>query len=110
MALLTVGAVDVSVASADLDYEEVGDRARAFDGTKLSTVRARKRMITIETIPYTTGNATTLQNALNATPPVSCSGDLLGGTVSMHPELKSRKAVGVTGGHRVVLTFVLHEV
>lgn len=112
MPALVVGGVTVSVApgGAREAVVEIGDRARAFDGTMRSTVRSRKKAWPITTIPMTQGDATTLETALNGTLPVACSGDILGASVNCHPEITGIDYVPIAGSYLVVTSFTLHLV
>ena len=109
MPYLVVGGVTVSVAAASRAVEEIGDRARAFDGTKRSTIRSRKYVYSVTTVPMADGTATTLEAALNGSLPVACSGDLTG-SINAHPEVTGREDVMIAGGFNVVLSFALHQV
>ncbi len=110
MPFLVVGGVTVKVAigTPSRNVVEIGDRARAFDGTMLSRVRARKKQWTIVTTPLLQAAATTLETALNGALPVAVSGDLTG-AVNTHPEITGVTPVKVDGAFRVVLSFTLHE-
>ncbi|HEU0052063.1 MAG TPA: hypothetical protein VFQ39_02755 [Longimicrobium sp.] len=109
---LTVGGQTVPVApdGANVEYELIGDRARAFDGTMRSARRGVKRRWQIKTAPLTAAETATLETALQATPPVSCAGDLIGATVSCDPELRSIHLMPSGAGDRRSIEFTLHEV
>lgn len=111
MPFLVVGGVTVNVATdaSSRTVQEIGDRARAFDGTMRSTVRARKKAWSFTTVPMTDAAASTLETALNGTLPVAVSGDITG-SVNTHPEVTGREDVAISGGFNVVLSFTLHEV
>lgn len=110
MAFLIVGGVTVKVAtgSPSRSVYEVGDRARAFDGTMLSRVRARKKEWTITTVPLLQADATTLETALNGALPVACSGDLTG-AVNAHPVVTEVTPVKINGAFRVIVSFTISE-
>ncbi len=84
MATLTVGGVDVPVQSAtELEPLEVGDRVENFQGGLLTTVDARKRRWRVTTNEMDPSTFTTVRNALEVNPPISCSGDLIiGGPIN----------------------------
>ena len=112
MPYLTIGATDVDVAADGVSEEvqNIGDRYRAFDGTMRSTVRAYKSVWTVQTVPMARATADTLQGVLEGSQPISCSGDLLGGTVSCHVEPLGTQAVaGAAGAELKVVRFRLHE-
>lgn len=102
--------VPVAVGGASEEVELIGDRARAFDGTMRSTRRATKRKWQVKTAPMTTADATSLRTKLLATPPLTCSGDLLGGTVSCDAEITGVEFVAAAGTDRQAIEFTLHEV
>lgn len=110
MPYLVVGSVTVNVApgASSRAVEEIGDRARAFDGTLRSTVRGRKKVWSITTAPMTKANADTLETALNGTLPVAVSGDTTG-SVNTHPEVTGREDVAISGDFLVVMSFRLME-
>jgi hypothetical protein len=113
MAFLIVNGqtVPVAVDGASMEQELIGDRARAFDGTMRSTRRATKRRWKVKTTPMTSAEATLLTTSLLNTPPVTCSGDLLGGSVPCDPEITSVVFSPAPGGvPRRAVEFVLHEV
>jgi len=108
---LTYPGVTVPVASASTpssSYEEIGERARAFNGTLRSTVRARKQTWTVVTKPLAQADATTLLGLLTGTPPVAATGDLTG-AVSVHPVISGVSRVKIGGGYRVVVEYSLME-
>lgn len=113
MAFLIVSGITVKVSPANStkSEDEVGDFARAFDGTARSTVRARKRNWHVATIPVARATADTLETALkSATLPLVCSGDLLGATVNCLAHLDGWTAIHISGSHYVVVAFTLMEV
>lgn len=112
MPALTVGTTDINVAREDVavDYEEYrGDRARMLDGTMRETAPVRKRVWHCQTRLLTSAEESTQRAALVATPPISCSGDILGGTVSCHIRLLGSDRVPVMGGVRYRLRFAVYE-
>jgi hypothetical protein len=113
MPMLVVGGVTVPVAregGVDHDVEEFGgDRTRAFDGTMRSTVRARKGQWSIVTTLMAGGAKDTLVAALVATPPVTCSGDILGASTSCHIVLQKVAPESVRGALKYRVHFMLYE-
>lgn len=111
MPYLVVGGVTTEVApgASSRSVTEIGDRARAFDGTLRSTVRGRKKAWEFTTVPMTKAAADTLETALNGTLPVAVSGDTTG-SVNTHPEVTGRVDIATSGGFRVALSFRLFEV
>lgn len=117
MPFLTIGTtppvtVPVAPDGANLEYEMIGDRARAFDGTMRSVRRGTKRRWQIKTALLTAGEASTILGALGSAP-LTCGGDLMGGgttTVNCDPEVKSVHFTPTAGADRRTIEFTLHEV
>lgn len=101
--------VDVASEDASKDELEIGDAARALDGSYRSTVTARKREWKCTTPAMLRADADTLESRLKGAGPMPCAGDLLGATVNCFPELTGWTAVAIGGGHRVKVGFTLHE-
>lgn len=113
MSFLVVGGVTVPVVypdGAENEVEEIGDMERAFAGNMLSSIRARKNTWPVQTRPLTSSERTALRAALVGTPPIACSGDLLGGSVNCVAVLQSDNVVSVAAGRRYILAFELHEI
>jgi hypothetical protein len=112
VAYLTIASNDISVAAAspERDREEIGRRERSFDGTMRSSVRARKNSWRVMTTWYTRANADTLLAALEGSPPLAASGDLLGGSVNVHVSAIKTTHRPFADGERVALSFVVAEV
>jgi hypothetical protein len=111
MAFLIVNGITVPVAvdGAQVEMELIGDRARAFDGTMRSTRRATKRRWKVKTAPMASADA--LLTSLLAAPPIACSGDLLGASLSCDAEVTSVTYSPAPGGlSRRAIEFILHEV
>lgn len=102
MAILVVGAVTVKVAGpegAERRIDEYGgDRARMFDGGMRETVRGRKSSWQVSTKLLTTAEKNSLETALTATPPITCSGDLLGASTSCFAKIDGIHPVAKAGG------------
>lgn len=111
---LVVESITVPVAwpdGADSQVQEVGDRARAFDGTLLASIRALKGTWPIRTRPMDPNDADTLYAALISAPDLDCSGDLLGGSMTCNAEVHGRPVITVANNERrAVLSFTLHEI
>lgn len=108
--LITAGVtVPVALGQSASSPDEIGDRARAFDGAMLSTIRDRKEQWRIQTTPMPRADANTLRAALEGTPPLACSGDLLGGAVNCHAVVTAARYRKFGDGERVVLEFTLSE-
>lgn len=101
--------INASAEEGGKDEIEIGDAARAIDGSYRSTVTARKRAWQVRTAALLRTDADTLEATLKGAAPLPCSGDLLGATVQCFPELTSWTPVAVAGGHRVEVGFTLHE-
>jgi hypothetical protein len=103
--------VPVAVDGASEEIEVVGDRARAFDGTLRSTRRAAKRKWQVKTAPMATADAQALRSVLlTAAPPLTCTGDLLGGSASCDAEVTGVEYVANGLKSRQAFEFILHEV
>lgn len=113
MAFLIVGGVTIPVAwpdGEDNDIEEIGDRERAFAGNLLSSIRARKNTWSIRTRLLTTTERDAIRAVLEETPPIACSGDMLGGFVNCAAAIHSDVMTTVSAGRRCVLSFDLIEI
>lgn len=111
MAALVVGSITVPVAVSGEQTRtpiEVGDRAQAFDGSALTTVRAYKRLYSFVTRLMPLADAEALDTALQ-TVPVSCSGDLIGTTANFHGRVTGWRFQGVGTGTRAAVSFELRE-
>lgn len=112
MAILIVAGVTIPIAptGASRQREDRVDRARAIDGTMHATqIGTAKRSWPFTTPPITRANADTYETTLGAVAAQTCSGDILGGSVSCFTEITDWQAVQIPSGHRVVLSFALHE-
>lgn len=113
MPFVVVGAVTIPIQApggARHDVEEFGERQRAFDGTMLTAVRARKdRWGPLTSVLLARAATDTAIAALNATPPVSCSGDFLNATVNCHPQYHGLAPEPVANGITMYrISFTLH--
>lgn len=113
MPYLVVNGVTIPVQLDDGDEEdviEVGDRGEAFDGTALSSVRSVKSRWRFRTGPVDAATAAAIKAAVLATPPIACSGDVLGAAVSCHGIYRGRRGQTIAGGaRRFRLQFELRE-
>lgn len=112
MPFLVVGAVTVPMAASanpTRTDEEIGDRARAFDGTMRQTIRAVKHNHSGETEPMTKTDADALVAAIQATPPITCSGDWLGASGSYFGLVTGYRGVKTGSGFRIVVGLTLME-
>lgn len=112
MAFLVVSGITVPIAassSPSRSDEEIGDRARAFDGTMRQTIRAVKHNHSGETDPITKTDAAALVAALQGTPPLTCSGDWLGASGSYFGMVTDYRGVKTNSGFRVVVGLTLME-
>jgi hypothetical protein len=111
MAALMIGALQVKVAPGTFNMRpvEIGDRERSLNGTLRSSVRATKREYSAATPPIPLADANTLRAALQ-TIPQTCSGDLLGETISCHGRLTSWDVAAIPGATFVTVGFELLEV
>lgn len=114
MADVVVGSVNVSVlrsSGAGHDYEEFGgDRTRMDDGSQRVTVKGRKNVWSFVTSRLNASDASTLETAIVAAPPITCSGDLLGGSFSCAGILLRKERVSFTGTIWYHVHFSLSEV
>lgn len=112
MSFLVVGGITVPIAASSTPSrsdEEIGDRQRAFDGTMRQTVIAVKHNHAGETKPLLKVDADALVTALQATPPITCSGDWLGASGSYFAQVTEYRGVKVGSVARVVVAFTLME-
>lgn len=114
MAYLEIGSPAVTVyvvlgGRSSRDKKEVGDRERAFDGTMRETIRTRKRSWRVTTHPMIRSDANALETELESTPPLTCAGDFLGGTVSCHAKILNWASMMLAGSEHVVIEFELME-
>lgn len=112
MSMLVVGAVTVPVSPQSPPHKtitEYGDFTQAVDGTDRGVIVARKALWTVTTAPMVQSAADALVTALQATPPIACSGTLTG-AFNARGTVTDYGAVTVRGGLRIVVTFTLRQV
>lgn len=88
MAYLVVGGVTVPVAADSPPTHrlpQIGEVVRAFDGSPRSSVQAEAPEWEIRTAILTDAAANTLLAVLRGAHPITCSGDLLGSSMSCVP-------------------------
>lgn len=109
MSALVVGGVIVPVArgGASRTPVEIGEHARAFDGSPVSDVSAVFDELPITTAPMSPAAAASLRTALRGVQPVPCSGDLLGAAVDCDVVLGDEQGVKARDGVRWVISFTL---
>lgn len=108
--MLTIEGTDVRIARpTDYSHPQWGDFGRAFSGKLRTDLRAEHRVIRVTTPELTTAETDTLLAVLRGTPPLTCSGDLIGSpSVECHVEPGSIRVQPITATDNVV-SFELHE-
>lgn len=113
MPALVVGGVAISIAPGGVkrDRNDAVDRRRAFDNTyRASSTGNPKHDFHFSTPPIPRATSDTYETTLATVTAQTCSGDILGTSMSCCSEITGWTPVLVKGGHRVVLEFILHEV
>lgn len=115
MPWLTVSGTTVDVMadarSSEREPAMIGQIARAFNGTLLSTERSRKREWSFTTAPIAQATFETLETAVANGAFVDCTGDALSGdTISCRVTITEAGYLPISGGHLRVLTLRLMEV
>lgn len=112
MSFLVVAGITVACArdTASKRLVRIGSSSRSFDGTLRSQTRAQKREWTVSTTPTVEATAVTLEAAVDLGEQVTCSGDLLGGSVTCEVSIDDSKYVGTGSTTRRVMTLVIREV
>lgn len=112
MPALIVGGFTVpGVVSANRKIVEAVERERSYNNTMLATqIAADKDQWNINVSHINAADLASLEAALATTPPVTCSGDVLGGSVSCHIEKGGSEPVLGILPRRWNFNFVLHEV
>lgn len=113
MTMLTVGTftnVPVANDGAKETPELIRDRQRMQDGSMRVLDVAQKRNWSITTKTMAESDASDLRDEVTTTSlPVTCSGDLLGGSVACVPELTGYQPVNVSGTLMYKVSFTLFE-
>src|SRR5690606_17670745 len=110
---LVVGSMTVPVElndGANVEHEELVDRARAFSGRLRSVRIGHKRRWRIRTIPMPRAAADAPQAVLLAPGPLQCPGTIIGGIVECDAQLDTAVIRQYAAGQRVVMEFVRHEI
>lgn len=112
MPALVVGGVTVrGVVSAPRNVVEAIDRERAIDNSLLATqLGTSKSEWAFSVTNRSAADYAALLAALAATPPITCSGDLLGGSFSCYPEVHGSETVLGTSPRLFNLNFSLLQV
>lgn len=87
MAALTIptfGDVLIAKQGVSETKERIGDFDRAFSGAMRSDSRAEKRVWSMFTVEYAAADARSIRDILTGTMPITCSGDVLGASTSVH--------------------------
>lgn len=113
MAFLTINTNAIPVGantSPDRKKDEIGDRARAVDGTMRETIVARKRTWTVETPPVTRAVADQIEGWVETAPPLVVNGDLVGNVnVNCFGKVENWNAKSTTNAHYVIVKITLME-
>lgn len=113
MANVVVGAVSASLLRDGVtqEYQEYGgDRVRMESGALVSTVKGRKNIWHLVTTLLNATDAATLETAIVASPPITCSGDALGASFSCAGVLTAKERVVSLGTVWYRVHFDLMEV
>lgn len=112
MAFLEIGGVPVPCTigpQAQAAPREIGDRLTSFSGRTRSTVRGHIRTWSVTTAPLPLSEARALELALRSPYPLTCSGDLIGGTALCHAQLGAVRHRKYADGERAVIEFTLSD-
>lgn len=115
MSALVIASITVPVGrggAVKKPPERIGTASRAYSGALRTTFRAQKRNWQITTNLLSDSDANAIETAIALGAAVSCSGDILGGTISCEVEVTSDGAyTPLHGGtFRRVLVLLLREV
>lgn len=112
MPVLVVGGVTIKVAPGGVSRDRLDnvDRARAFDNTyRASQSGTVKRDFHFSTPPIPRATADTYEATLGVVTAQTCSGDILGASISCCSEITGWAPSPYQSGHLVVGSFILHE-
>jgi hypothetical protein len=100
MAVLVSAGITVPVIApgATKDIVRLGTSSRAYAGNLRSSVRAEKREWEVLTSMLTQAEAVTLEAAVASAAQVSCSGDLLGATITCEVTVGKQQYPPYNGG------------
>lgn len=110
MPALVIGSHTVDgVVSARRTVVEAVERERAYNNTMLATqIAAEKENWAITVSHVSAAEKSSIESALAGTPPITCSGDVLGVSVSCHVEKGGSEPVLGIKPLVFVLNFILH--
>lgn len=112
MAALTIptfGDVLIAKAGVTESKERIGDFDRAFSGAMRSDSRATKRTWSMSTVEYAIADARSIRDVLTGTMPITCSGDILGASTSVHARNVRLSYGDDAGALTAVVSFELVE-
>lgn len=105
--------VPVAPGGASREFEEIGDRARTYNGGMRQTIRAWKNNWRFRTAPMTTATAASIISSLQGTQPMACYGSLIGvsssTTANYVGQLVSEELSEASSALRVTLEFRLMQ-
>jgi hypothetical protein len=113
VANVVIGGTNATVQREGVDhqYEDYGGAIeRMEDGSKRDTRKGRKNVWRFVTTLLSEANAATLEAAIVAAPPITCSGDALGASFSCIGVLIAKPRETVMGVVQCRVRFELHEV
>jgi hypothetical protein len=113
VSFLTIGGNAIPVGAhttPDRKKEEIGDRARAVDGTMRETIIARKRVWVVQSPPITRAASDALEAIVETAPPLVVNGDLVGNVnVNCFGQCSKWNAQASNNAHMVILEITLME-
>ena len=113
MATLTVNGNTIPLAAdggLSSTTEEIGERTRAFDGSMLESIRARKKKLVCRTTLVTRATAETYRGWLLATPPLTVNGDAVNNVAgSYFAQIEGLTPLNTASGLKWRLAFSLME-
>lgn len=113
MPALVVGGVTIKVAREGVqrDRDDASDRSRAFDNTyRASVTGTAKRTWAFSTPPLARATADTYEATLGVVSPQTCSGDILGASISCCSEITGNVPLVIGTAQYSVISFALSEV
>lgn len=113
MPSLVVGGVTIKVAPQGAQRERLDavDRSRAFDNTyRASATGTAKRQWNFTTPPIPRATADTYEATLGVVTAQTCSGDILGASISCCSEITGNVPMAIGAAQHSVISFKLNEV
>lgn len=113
MANVVIGGTNATVQreGVEHEYEDYGGGIeRMEDGSKRDTRKGRKNVWRFVTTLLSAADASTLETAIAAAPPITCSGDALGASFSCIGVLVAKPRETILGTVMYRVRFELHEV